>query len=251
MTMTDTPSDPKSAGSDAQPVAGGQAIPAVTFEDQVQSFWKKNSTLVIGFCIAVAVGIAGFGVWEYLARQKEQDVQNEFSAAKTPEAQKAFAAKHPDHVLAAVVHLQSADEAFAAGKIAEAQAGYEKVGPLLKDGPVAARIKLALAMCKILGGKATEGTAELKQLAEDASQLKGVRLEATYHLESMAVEAGVVADAQKYSDLLMQIDPTGSSPWTQRGLALRATLPAPALPAPAAEATSDAPPAIQFKPVGK
>jgi hypothetical protein len=59
------------------------------------------------------------------------------------------------------------------------------------------------------------------------------------------VEAKNAADAQKYSDLLMQIDPT--SPWTQRGLALRASLPAPAATAAAPAAGDAAAPKVEVK----
>ena len=62
-------------------------------------------------------------------------------------------------------------------------------------------------------------------------------------------EAANAADVQKYSDQLMQLDPSG--PWTQRALMLRATVPAPAA-AVAAPAKTDAPAGgVQIKLPGK
>src|SRR4051812_7146246 len=107
MTMTDTPSDPKSAGSDVQPVAGGHGAVGLTFEDRLEAFWKANHKLVIGACAVIALAIIGVGVWDYLAQQKEQEVRQEYAAATTPDALKAFAAKHPDHVLAGTVYLRT------------------------------------------------------------------------------------------------------------------------------------------------
>jgi len=50
-------------------------------------------------------------------------------------------------------------------------------------------------------------------------------------LASQAAAAGQAADVEKYSNQLMQID--GASPWAQRAMMLRATLPAPVSPVPA------------------
>ena len=78
-----------------------------------------------------------------------------------------------------------------------------------------------------------------------------------HHGVSLHSEAGNAADAQKYSDQLMQIDPM--SPWTQRGLALRASLPAQQAPATSpdnakkgeAGAAKDASPSVEVKLPGK
>jgi hypothetical protein len=103
-------------------------------------------------------------------------------------------------------------------------------------------------MAKIAAGKTAEGETALKALAGDAAQLKGIRAEASYHLASLAAEAGRADDVKKYSEQVAQIDP--SSPWTQRAMTLRASLPV----APAAAAPQTAAPAagdVQIKLPGK
>lgn len=240
--MTVLPSDSPSAGAEPGPII-------LTFEDKLQLFWRRNSVLIIAFCVLVLLGIIGVGVWEHLEAKKEQKIQDTYTAVATPEALKAFADAHAGHSLAGVAYLRLADDAFAAGKSSEALANYEKAAGVFKDGPFAARTKLGLAVSKVIGGKAPEGAAELKQLAEDANQFKGVRAEAGYHLASISAEKGETAEVQKYSDLLMQIDP--ASPWTQRVLALRASLPA--APVAAAPSNGTTPPSagIQFTPAAK
>lgn len=246
--MTATPSDPQSAGNESDPVAGEQGPIALTFEDKLQLFWRRHSALVIAFCVIVAVAIIGYGLWQRHEASEEADVQSAYAAASTPEALKSFADAYPDHVLAATAYVRLADDAFAAGKTADALANYEKALKITKDGPLAARTKLGVALSKVVGGKATEGAAELKQLVDDANQFKGIRAEAAYHLASLAAEARNGADVQKYADLLMQIDP--ASPWTQRAMVLRADFPS---AAPAADAAPVVPgaPAIQFTPPAK
>ena len=67
---------------------------------------------------------------------------------------------------------------------------------------------------------------------------------------------GNVADAQKFSDQVAQIDSNpGSNPWLSRAMSLRASLPAPAaitpaVPAPAAK-KDDAPASAPIKLPGK
>lgn len=233
MSTPATPSTPSPAGDDRNLVPV-DATTAVSFDEKLQVFWQKNRGLIIGVCALAIIAILAKGGWDYLQRKKEADVKQAYAAATTTEQLKSFSAAHENHPLAGVAQVRIADEAYAAGKAAEALAGYEKAIAVLKDGPLAARAKLGRALAKVQAGKTADATGELTQLANDANQFKAIRTEAAYHLTSLAVEAGNAADAQKYSDQLMQIDPT--SPWTQRGLSLRASL-----PAPAAAATSAAP----------
>jgi hypothetical protein len=221
--MAATPPSQNPAGDDRHLVPVDETT-AVTFEDKLHLFWKKNRTAVFVVIAVVLLAIVGKEGWEYLQQQKDNDVKAAYQAATTPEQKKTFIANHKDHVLGALAQLEIADDAYKAGKSADAVAGYDQAIAMLKKGPLTARAQLGRALAKVQAGKAAEATTELKQLADDKNQFKAIRAEAAYHLTSLAVEAGNAADAQKYSDQLMQIDPT--SPWTQRGLALRASLPA-------------------------
>jgi hypothetical protein len=246
MTMSATHSTPSPTGDDRNLVPV-EATSAVSFEDKLQLFWKKNRTAVVALCGLILVGIIAKHGWDYLSRQKDIEVGNAYAAAKTTEQLKAFSASHSGHVLAGVAQLRMADEAYSDGKSADAIMLYDKTLSVLKDGPLAARAKLGRALAKVQSGKVAEATTELKQLADDVNQLKAIRTEAAYHLTGLAVEAGNSAEAQKFIDQLGQIDPMG--PWTQRATALRATLPAAASPAPAK--TEEAAPTVQVKLPGK
>lgn len=253
MSTPATPSNPSPAGDDRNLVPV-DATTAVTFDEKLQVFWQKNRTFILGGCAIVVLVILGKGGWEYMQEQKENEVRKAYGAATTSEQLKSFSVAQGDHILAGLAQIQLADEAYTAGKGTDAVAAYDKAIATLKDGPLVARARLGRAMAKVQAGKAAEANTELKQLADDANQLKAIRTEAAYHLTSLAVEAGNAADAQKYSDQLMQIDPM--SPWTQRGLALRATLPATPSAAPAAgtgaEAKKDdAVPKVEVKLPGK
>ncbi|MBI5690092.1 MAG: tetratricopeptide repeat protein [Verrucomicrobia bacterium] len=251
MSTPATPSQPNPAGDDRNLVAV-DASTAGTFEDKLRLFWEKNRNAVMGVCAVVVLAIAGKGGWEYLQHQKELEVGKAYAAATTPEQLKSFAAAHDGHPLAGVVQLRLADDAYKAGKPADALAGYEKAQASLKEGPLAARAKLGRALALAQSGKAADSTRELKQLADDAKQFKAVRTEAAYHLTSLAVEAKDAVEAQKYVDQLMQIDV--SSAWTQRAMAVRATLPAspaPAAATPAGEGKKEESAGVQVKLPGK
>lgn len=238
MTTPATPSAPQPAGDDRKLVSVDEAYLAPTFEDRLELFWKNYGTAVLSLCALVFVGILAKGGWDYLQNQKELEVQKAYAAAATSDQLKTFAAAHAEHTLAGVAHLRLADEAYTAGKSADALAGYDKAFATIKTGPLAARAQLGRALAKVQAGQTADALTDLKALASDAGQSKGVRAEAAYHLTSLAAEAANGADVQKYSDQLMQLDPAG--PWTQRALMLRATVPAPA-PAVPAPAASDAP----------
>ena len=229
MTTPATPSDPTPAGDDRKFVAIDENYIAPSFEDQLHVFWKKNGKMVLVVCALILVGIVAKGGWEYLEAQKEEGVRQEYAVASTPEKLKTFAAAHSGHTLAAVAQIRMADDAYTAGKPAEAATGYQAALTTLKTGPLAARAQLGLAMAKIQSGKVSDGETTLRTLAADPTQLKGIRAEACYQLASLSLEAGKADDVKKFSDQLMQIDP--ASPWMQRAMMLRAKLPAPATPA--------------------
>jgi predicted negative regulator of RcsB-dependent stress response len=245
--MTAASSDSSSAGKQRRSADADEASAVLQPEDQFQLFWQSNRSLILVGCVAVLIAIIGYGVWERSTRQKELDVEKAYAAATTPESLKAFAESNRGHALAGAAYLRVADEAFAANKSAEAATNYEKAIESLKEPALVARAKLGVAMAKIGDGKTAEGAAALKQLAEDSSQFRGVRAEAAYHLASLSASTGAVADATKYAELAIQIDP--SSPWMQRAAMLRASLPPSAAPADSKkEAAPVAPAAIQFSP---
>ncbi len=225
--MSATPSTPTPAGDDRNLVAV-DATTVLTFEDKVNLFWKKHRNLVFALCGLVLLGILAREGWKYMAAKKELEIEKAYAGASTPEQLKSFAAAHPDHSLGGIAQLRIADEAYKAGKAADAIPAYEKAAAALKRGPLGARAQLGVALAKVQAGKGAEGAADLKKIADDAGQVKAVRSEAAYHVTSLAVEAGNATEAQKYVDSLMQLDPSGT--WTQRAVQRRATLPAAATP---------------------
>lgn len=231
MTTPNTPSASKSAGDDRNLVAVDEHYVALTFEDRLRIFWQKNGKSVIALVVIVLLAVLGKGAWDYRNGQKELALQREYSAATTPAQLKAFAAANPTHLLAGLARLRMADDDYAAGKFTEAIYGYEDMLRTLKTGPLASRARLGLAMANLQGGKAKEGEAALKQLASDTAETRAVRVEAAYHLASLANVAGRPDDVKKYSDEVMKLDPT--SPWLQRALVLRASQPAGAAATPA------------------
>ncbi|MDP3073097.1 MAG: hypothetical protein Q8N18_22580 [Opitutaceae bacterium] len=243
MSTPATPSAPQPAGDDRNLVPA-DASPVLTFEDKVGLFWKNHRTLVLVLCVAVVAAIAGKGLMDYLARQKEEKIGAAYAAATTNDQLKAFIAAQPGHTLAGIAHLRLADEAYAANKAADAISGYDRAAAILPPGPLAARARLGRALAKLQTGKTAEATTELKALADDTKQPKTARSEAAYHLTGLAVEAGNATDAQKFIDQLGQLDSGGlGNPWMQRAMMLRATMPASAVPA-TEEKKADATPAV-------
>jgi len=235
-----TPSPSRGKDPSTEPVA-----PTVSpdLDEHLHGIWQKYGQAFLVLCGLLLVFYLGKAGWDYIQAQREEGVQEEYAAAALPDQLRAFVAAHPGHVLAAVAQLQLADQAYAAGRAAEAIPAYTQAADQLKGGPLEARAQLGLAMAQIQAGQTTDGQALLHQLADDTRQSAIVRAEAGYQLASLAASAGRVDEVQKLALQLMQIDP--NSPWTQRAFSLEASL------APAAAAPSGAAPGISFRPTGK
>lgn len=224
MTTPATPSDPQPAPDDRNLVKVDENPVAPSFEDSLHRFWNNNRTGIAVGCVFILLVLVGKGLWELYEARQESDLERDYAAASTPEKLKVFAGAHPKHALGGVAELRLADEAYVAGKFPDAITAYDKAASTLKAGPLAARAQLGSAISKLQAGKTAEGESALKLLSRDGNQLKGIRAEATYNLASFAANAGKTDDVVKYSEQLMQLDP--SSAWTQRALALRASAPA-------------------------
>lgn len=239
MTTPATPSGSKPSGDDRNLVAV-DATNATTFEDRAQLFWERNRKLVWALIIAVLVIIGGKAVWEYREDQKELEIQKNYAAATTPEQLKSFIAAHRDHALAGAAELTLADQAFTAGKFADATAGYDRALTTLKSPPLVARAKIGRALGKAQTGKAAEAASELKTIADDANQVNTVRTEALYHLAAIALEAGNAAEATKHVEQIFALEKDSfNNPWVRRAGILRTRIPL--VPAPAASAVAPAP----------
>jgi hypothetical protein len=254
MSKPATPPSQQSAGDERNLVTVDEQS-AQSIEDWLQVFWRKNGRAVLGLFGLVILGIIVKGGWEQLAAHRDLEVRDSYAVAKKPAELKAFAAEHPDHPLAGIALLRTADEAYAAGKSSEAAGAYDEVLAAIADGPLRPRVRLGLALAQIQGDLEADGMAGLKKLAAEESLSRAIRAEALYHLASLAAEAKDVPELQKLSDQLLRVDP--SSPWTQRAFALRSSLPVESSPAAPPEAPADVPaadaaaPSIQFKLPGK
>lgn len=241
-----TPNTPSPVSGDQQPAVDASIV-ATGFEEKLQVFWGKNGKSVVILCLVVLLAIVGRGAMALLAAQREAGIAAAYAAAGTNDQLKTFAAANAGHALAGAAHLRLADEAYAAGKFAEAQTEYSQAASSLVDSPFAGRIQLGLAMAKVNGGDTSAGESVLKGLVDNVSGLKAVRAEAAYHLAIIASDAGRSADASKLAEQVMSIDP--DSIWTQRALMLRARVPvaAPIAAAPGAAPAPETVPSVSFK----
>ena len=215
---------------------------AQPFDEQLRVFWEKNHQGVYFGVTLVLLAVIGRYAYEALAIRREAAIETSFSSITAPVRLEAFARDHDRHPLAGAAWIKLADEAYAAGRFAEALTRYEKVTAALPGTPFASRALLGRAACLIQTGKTAEGAAVLKQVADDNAELKGARCEAAYHLASLAFESGDYDTVVKRTDQVMQLDSAGT--WAQPAILLRARTPV--APAPAAK-PGEAMPAVSVK----
>ena len=237
--MSTTPPDQPAMKPKNPDDSAGKTDVQPPFEEQLRAIWevKENRNAVFMGCGTVVVLIIGWYGYKALAAEREAQIESAYSAAVVPARLRTFARDNAKHPLAGAAALKLADDAYAAGNYAEAIENYGKAAAVLPGTPFAARALLGKAICQVRSGKNAEGTALLRQLAEDATQLKALRCEAAFHLASLAFDAGNFDDVNKLTDLVMRVDAQG--PWAQRSAMLRDRLPVPAaVPAPAPAAVT-------------
>ncbi|MFY9926209.1 MAG: tetratricopeptide repeat protein [Opitutaceae bacterium] len=193
--------------------------------------WETYGNMIYLVCGVILLAILAKGGWDYLNRQKELGIQNEFALCVTPDSFRSFASNHPGHPLAGAAEVMVADNSYASGKYGDAVSAYSAAIPDLPQGPVLARARLGLAMSMALSGRVSDAEASLRQIINDATLSASVRCEAGYHLAVMSVAAGRGADVQKLAEQVMQIDP--ESPFAERTFALRSSTPEAPAAAPA------------------
>ena len=214
------------------------------FEAHVQAFWEKNRNFILLACVAVLLAIAGREGWQYFSALRENGVREEYAkVSDQPERLIAFAEANSGHPLAAVAYLQVADQKFGAADYKQAAALYTKAAGGLKNEVLLGRAKLGAAISQISGGEKAAGESALKALGSDPSLLKAVRAEATYHLASLAYEAGNTEEVKKLLGEITKIELNGA--WAQRATMLLASLQA------GGKATDAPAGGLNFKPGGE
>lgn len=212
------------AGDDRNLITVDENYLAPSFEDRLHIFWDKHSRTVLVFLGLAVLAIVGKGAFAYFAAQREAKITAEYGAASSTAQLQAFAKAYPTVPLAGVAYLRLADEAYAAGSYPAAQVDYAAAAKLLGENPLAARARLGAAISLLQAGDAAAQGA-LQALANDTKLPGVIRGESAYHLAVKARDAGQVAEATRWTDLVISTDSAGF--WGQRAMQLRDSLPLP------------------------
>jgi hypothetical protein len=236
----------RTAGDDRNLVTIDENYLAPTFEDRVVMFWEKHGRTITFAVVAVAVGLVASWGFRQFAEARERAIAAEFAAARDSASLRAFVAAHPSAPLAGAAHLRLADEAYSAGKFREARASYEAAIAPLAGLPLGERARIGSALSSLQAGDVAVAKTGLESIANTLDFSRSLRGEAAYHLAVLARDAGQIAEARKWSDLVLAADP--SSFWAQRALQLGSALPAnpPVAAVPATSSAPEASPAVTF-----
>jgi tetratricopeptide (TPR) repeat protein len=212
-----------SAGDDRNLVQVDETYPALSFEDRLHLFWTKNSKIILVGCVIIVTAILAKGAYDFLSARREKSIAADYAVATSDAQLKAFAAAHPTHTLGGLARLRLADEAYAAGRYADAHTAYTDATAALKATLFAPRARLGAAISLVLSGLEPAGTAALKTILSDVTLPAAARAEAAYTLASLALEAGRTDEAAKLIEQLLAIYPAGQ--WAQGAMSLRSRLP--------------------------
>lgn len=189
------------------------------FEMTAHAFWEKNRSFIFLVCTVALLVVIGREGWQYYSAQHEKNVRNEYAkVADRPEQLAAFAAANSDHALAGVAYLRIADTKYSANDFRSAAENYTKASASLKNPALQGRARIGAAMSQLNSGDKANGEAALKAIGADVNLPKNVRAEATYHLATLAFEAGNAAEVSRLVSEVSKIELSGL--WAQRATAL-------------------------------
>ncbi|WP_221032212.1 tetratricopeptide repeat protein [Actomonas aquatica] len=214
-----TPSQP--SGGDASASADVPAA-APDLEENVQLFWEKNRTLLIGIAVLVLVAIVGRNGWIMLQESQEEAARMEYAALDSDSAREAFADSHAGTTLAGAALLEVADAAFADGRFGEAKTKYQAAAEELEGTVFADRVSLGVAMSTLMSGDESAAITALRDLANNPAVSPAVRSEAIFHLASRAANSGDFEALNSLVTQIVAIDP--ASNWTRRVTMLQAAV---------------------------
>ena len=217
------------------------------FRLKVETFWEKNRNFIF-LCVAIVLlAILAREGWQYYQASRERGIQSDYAKIERVDQLPKFAEANKGHALAGVAWLRVADDAYAKNDFRAAATNYQKaVDSLGSAGTVRARARLGAAMSQLAAGDAAPAESALKALSADKDAPATLRAEATFHLATLARDAGRRDDAKQLLDEVSKLEPLGL--WSQRAFALRAQL---EQEQPSATPSTTTPPAIQFNPGGK
>lgn len=215
----ETPSTPP--GDDRNLVGTTEAASSPDLEEVVQQFWEKNKSLLMALAAVVLVAIIVRNGWAYYQVAQVESAREEFAQAESDSALEEFADDHSGSALAGVALLKVADNAYSEQRYSDAISAYDAASADLADTPFVHRIALGRAMAQVMSGDTAGGQAALQSVANDTSAASAVRGEAVYHLASLALESG---DLAQIDALATQVDGFApGSTWSQRVTLMRAT----------------------------
>ncbi len=213
-TATPQPHDP----ANPPPRAGAEE-----FAYTVHQFWEKNRSFIFLFIAVVVLSILGREGWDWFQASRERAVQAEYAkVADRVDQLPKFAEANKGHALAGVAWLRVADEAYTKNDFRGAALHYQKSVDLLDNAALKSRARLGAAMSQFAAGDKAAAETSLKALGADAKAADSVRAEATYHLATLANEAGQTEEAKRLIEEISRIDAAGL--WAQRGFMLRAQI---------------------------
>ncbi len=196
----------KVGGDDRNLVLVDDDFQDADFEDKVWLFWKRHGKKTIATAVVVFFAILGAIIYTQGKKIHEANLQEEYAAATTPEARRAFAEAHRSDPMSGTAFYGLANELLKDGKFEEAAKDYaaaaEVFGALSDDAFVLARdnAKIGEAISLSKAGKAAEAKELFKALAGTLKTESVVRGQAMYNLAVLALAEDDIAGARAWLD---------------------------------------------------
>lgn len=204
--------------SDERNIVGAEQVNVQDLEDQLYMIWEKNKGLIlggVGFVFAVFFGFQGM---QYFEKSAVSGQQERYQAADTPSEKLAFAEDDSGEPLAGLAAKELADDAYAEGNFAQAEALYRDAATST-IAPLKDAATLGMAIAQQAQGNLSDAKTTLESLAN--SETAANAAEAQYRLALIAKEEGDLETARS----LIEAIPDEAQFWKARARSLEQELP--------------------------
>jgi len=175
--------------------------PGADVEERFNEFWRTNETSVFSSIAIGALIVIGAQSWRYVQQRIENNAQQAFLAATTPEELASFAQDNADHSLAGAAYIEIANGEYASGQYKQASEHYALAKDKLTGTVFAERAQLGIAMCEMLSGNTEAGVTDLRAVMDAPDFLEITRSEAAYNLALHYFKVGDFKSLEQIVDI--------------------------------------------------
>jgi len=170
------------------------------FEDRMWLFWSRQSGNIVRIILVACLVVIGWQGWKLYQAHLVTQLQEEYQAAADGPSLLAFAQAHADSQFGKLAQIEAADAFYKAGQFKDAAKAYEQAAIAWSGDNNSQRARVGQGLSLLQSGQVDDGKKLLETMANDTQAMENFRAEASFYLAVLAVQAGDLTEASKWTD---------------------------------------------------